>query len=144
LVPSFNLGGIKTVPAGVQAILSALNGGAGSEFVKLIRKQIPNPLVLVRQFETGARTEAYVHGIAVRMATILSTFTGSHYDYQATVAAGVVLVKKNILEMGAILRGPNRSLAPAYYVWGIDRAAARGWDHGSPSARRSRPMPWSR
>jgi hypothetical protein len=115
--------GIKTVPAGVAAILSALSGGAGSEFVALIRKQVPNPLVLVRQFETGARTEAHIHGVAVRVATILSTFTGDHYDYQAAVAAGAVLRRKHVLELGAILRGPNRSPAPAYYVFGIDRGS---------------------
>jgi hypothetical protein len=54
----------------------------------------------------------------------LSTFTGAHYDYQATVASGAVLLRsKHMLELGAILRGPNRSPAPAYYVFGIDRGS---------------------
>jgi hypothetical protein len=126
LIQGVETSAIKTVPAGVAGILSALRGGAGSEFVRLIRKEVPNPLALVAQFESGARTEASIHGIVVRVATILSTFTGAHYDYQAAVAAGVVLVRKHILELGAILRGPNRSPAPAYYVFGIDRGSGAG------------------
>jgi hypothetical protein len=123
LVQGIDVRGIKTDPAGVAAILSALTGGPGSEFVNLILKQVPNPLALVLQFESGARTEASIHGVAVRVATILSTFTGDHYDYQAAVAAGAVLRPRHILELAAILRGPNRSPAPAYYVFGIDRGS---------------------
>jgi hypothetical protein len=123
LIQGIEQQGIKTVPAGVAAILSALSGGPGSEFVALVRKQIPNPLALVLQFESGARTEASINGVTFRVATILSTFTGAPYDYQAAVAAGAVLLPKNVLELGAILRGPNRSPAPGYYVFGIDRGS---------------------
>jgi len=117
--------GIKTAPEGVAAILAALGGGLGSDFVKVIERQIPNSRVLglVRQFEGGSRTEVSIKGIALRVATILSTFTGAHYDYQAAVAAGAILRRRHILELGAILRGPNRSPAPAYYVFGIDRGS---------------------
>ena len=49
------------------------------------------------------------------------------------------------LELGAILRGPNRSTAPAYFVFGIDRGSGQhAWSavrHRDPG---SRPIPWSR
>jgi hypothetical protein len=113
----------KTDPAAVAAIISALEGGPGSEFVSLIRKQIKNPLALIKKFENGTTTQASINGIAARIATIVSTFNGSHYDYQAAVAAGVVLLPKQTLELGAILRGPNNSPAPAYFTFGINRGS---------------------
>jgi hypothetical protein len=114
---------IKTEPAGVSAIKSALGGGPGSEFVNLIRHEVKNPAALLGQFTSGATTAASIPGAATRKATILSTFTGAHYDYQAIVATGALLLPSQTLELGAILRGPNRSTAPAYYVFGIDRGS---------------------
>jgi hypothetical protein len=113
--------GIKTSPAGISAIESALHGGAGSEFVNLIHKEVGNPTALLGKFTSGALTTATIRGAAARKATILSTFTGAHYDYQAIVATGALVQPSGTLELGAILRGPNRSTAPAYYVFGIDR-----------------------
>jgi hypothetical protein len=125
LIQGIEQPGIKTVAAGVSAILAALGGGPGSEFVNVIQKQVPPSQVLglVGQFASGARTEVELRGVAFRVATILSTFSGPHFDYQAAVASGAVLLKRHILELGAILRGPNRSPAPAYYVFGIDRGS---------------------
>jgi hypothetical protein len=77
----------------------------------------------LQQFESGATTSASITGATTRNATILSTFTGAHYDYQAIVAAGAILLSPGTLELGAILRGPNRSSAPAYFVSGIDRGS---------------------
>ena len=116
---------IKTEPAGVSAIKSALGGGPGSEFVNLIKKEVKNPAALLGQFTSGATTTASIPGAAARKATILSSFTGSHYDYQAIVATGAVLLNPQTLELGGILRGPNRSNAPAYYVFGIDRGSGQ-------------------
>jgi hypothetical protein len=116
---------IKTEPAGISAIKSALGGGPGSEFVNLIRHEVKDPAALLGAFTSGATTTASIPGAAARKATILSTFTGSHYDYQAIVATGAVLVKPQTLELGAILRGPNRSTAPAYYVFGINRGSGQ-------------------
>jgi hypothetical protein len=116
-------GAIKTSPAGVSAIKRALGGGTGSEFVNLVRHEVKNPSALLGQFESGATTTASIRGAAARKATILSTFTGSHYDYQAIVATGAIQLPSQDLEIGAILRGPNRSTAPAYYVFGIDRGS---------------------
>ena len=98
-------------------------GGPGSEFVSLIRREVKNPSALLGQFTSGATTTASIPGAAARKATILSSFTGGHFDYQAIVATGAVLLNARTLELGGILRGPNRSDAPAYYVFGIDRGS---------------------
>jgi hypothetical protein len=117
---------IKTVPGGVAAIQSALGGGPGSEFARLVLSEVKNPSALLSQFESGASTAASIRGAAARNATILGSFTGAHYDYLAAVAAGAIVVSPSTLELGAILRGPNRSTAPAYFVFGIDRGAGAG------------------
>jgi hypothetical protein len=111
---------IKTEPAGISAITSALGGGPGSEFVNLIKKEVRNPAALLGKFTSGATTSATIPGAAARKATILPTFIGGHYDYQAIVATGALLLPTGTLELGSILRGPNRSTADAYYVYGID------------------------
>jgi hypothetical protein len=123
LLQGIGHGAIKTTPAGVSAVTSALGGGSGSEFVNLVRHELKNPGALLQQFESGAASAASIPGAAARKATILSTFTGAHYDYQAIVAAGAILLPSGTLELGAILRGPNRSPAPAYFVFGIDRGS---------------------
>src|ERR1700712_4670176 len=58
---------ITTDPAGVAAILIALNGGAGSEFVKLIRREVPNLNSVIRSFVSGQRTQFKVPGFAVKL-----------------------------------------------------------------------------
>jgi hypothetical protein len=122
-VPFIHSSAIKTDPAAVAAIIAALRGGPGNEFVSVVTHQIKNPLALIRKFETGAVTQATINGVTVRNATILSTFAGSHYDYQAVVAAGALVLRNHSFELGAILRGPNRSPGTAYYVFGINTGA---------------------
>jgi hypothetical protein len=123
LLQGINSHTIKTVPGGVSAITSALGGGPGSEFVKLVQREVKNPSALLSKFTSGATTTATIPGAAARKATILSTFTGAHYDYQAIVATGALLVSSDTLELGGILRGPNRSNANAYYDFGINRGS---------------------
>jgi hypothetical protein len=118
-----NLGGIKTDPAGVAAVTSALRGGPGSEFVTLIRRQVPNIGALVRRFATGATTATSVPGAAVQIPRFQDQFTGRHYDHLATTVAGAVLLPGNTLELGAIVRGPFDEPVPAYVVFGIDRGS---------------------
>src|SRR4029077_5418446 len=95
---------IKTQPQGVSAIVGALAGGPGSAFVNLLRQQVKNPAALLNQFTSGVTSQATVNGASARVATILGTFTGSHYDDLAVVAAGVLALPKRTLELGAVLR----------------------------------------
>jgi hypothetical protein len=110
--------------SGVGAILSALNGGAGSEFVTLIRSQMPNVNSIVRQFALGRRTEFAVKGFDVKIPKLLPTYTGPQADQFNPTAAGAVILKDGRLELAAIMRGPIDQPVPTSYVWGLDRGSA--------------------
>jgi hypothetical protein len=107
--------------SGASAILSALHGGAGSEFVTLIRREVPNVNGVLLQFVTGKRKELDIKGFAVKTPQFLSTYTGPHLDEFDPTAAGAVILKGGALELGAIMRGPIDRPEPVTYVWGISR-----------------------
>jgi hypothetical protein len=123
IVGKIKPGAIKTDPAGAAAILSALRGGPGSEFVKLIRRQISNPANLINKFAGGVTTTATISGVAAQIPAFQSQFTGRHYDHMVATVAGAVLLPKHKLELGAILRGPEDEPVPAYYTFALDRGA---------------------
>src|SRR4051812_39246644 len=66
--------------SGAGAILAALNGGAGSEFVTLIRKQVRNVNGTILQFAAGRRSELDVKGFAVKTPHLTDTYKGPHLD----------------------------------------------------------------
>src|SRR4051794_3724856 len=53
--------------SGAGAILAALRGGAGSEFVTLLKRGVPNLSGVLRQFVSGTRTEVDVKGFAAKV-----------------------------------------------------------------------------
>jgi len=97
---------IRTDPAGVAAILSALNGGPGSEFVSLIRHEVRNLSSVIGGFESGRITQYTIAGLVAKIPNWQPAYTGSPYDRMALTLAGVILLKGNTLELGAITRGP--------------------------------------
>lgn len=123
--------------SGAPAILAALNGGAGSEFVTLIRRGVPNVNAVLRQFVLGTRTELQVKGFAVKTPHFQPQYAGPKLDQFNPTAAGAVLLKDGRLELGAILRGPIDRPEPVTYSWGMDRGsgAADPEGLGVPGAR---------
>ena len=113
---------IKTDPVGVSAILSALKGGAGSEFVKLVRSEAPNLGSVIRGFVSGKLTQYNVNGFAVKIPNIQSQYSGPIYDHLSATAAGALSLKNHQLELAGILRGPFHA-EPGYVVFGLDRGA---------------------
>lgn len=109
--------------SGAAAILNALNGGAGSEFVTLIRRGTPNPTAILRQFMQGTRTEFSTKGFAVVVPKFPAAYTGPHLDQYSPQAAGAVKLADGRLELAAIMRGPIDLPAAVNYTWGIDRGA---------------------
>lgn len=110
--------------SGVQAILAALNGGAGSEFVTLIRRGVPNIGAVVRQFALGQRTSLTVNGFAVKTPKLLPSYAGPQLDQFNPTASGAVLLRNGQLELAAIMRGPIDLPVATTFVWGIDRGSA--------------------
>lgn len=118
-----NSGGFRSDPAGVAAVLSALRGGPGSEFVAIVRRQVPNFGALLNRFISGRVTEAVTPGVAVQIPRFQAEYTGRQYDHLAATAAGALLKANNTIELGAILRGPMDEPVPAHYVFALDRGA---------------------
>jgi hypothetical protein len=114
---------ITTDPAGVAAVLAALRGGAGSEFVKLARRQVPNLNAVIRGFISGKRSSFSTPGIAVKLPDFQELYSGPKYDHLAATLAGAILLKSHQIELGAIMRGPFDESVPAYVVFGLDRGA---------------------
>lgn len=124
---------IKTDPAGAAAILSALNGGMGSEFVALIRKNVPKPSSVIKRFVLGQTSQFSIPGFAVATPGFQPQFTSGHFDQLAPTSSGALLLRGNTLELGAIMRGPFRDPNTAYYVFALNRGAGAGLGPTFPS-----------
>ncbi len=114
---------IATNPAGVAAILSALNGGMGSEWVSLIRSEVKNPLAVIAGFESGKYTTYSIAGLTAETPCVQPAFTGQPYDQLLATVAGAAVFKGNVLELGAVMRGPFHDPGPSYYVFALNRGA---------------------
>ena len=116
---------IRSDPAAVSAILSALSGGAGGEWAALIRAQIRNPGSVISGFATG-RIHAYTTtGLTIRTPAPQPQFTGRPYDQLLPTAASAAVFKGNVLELATILRGEFRDPQTSYYVFALDRGAGK-------------------
>jgi hypothetical protein len=114
---------IQFDPAGYSAILSALNGGLGSEWAKLIRAQVRNPISVIGGFVSGKYTSYSIRGLTAKTPNVQSLFTGQPYDQLLATVAGASVFKRNVLELGAIMRGPFHDPATSYYVFALNRGA---------------------
>jgi hypothetical protein len=114
---------IATDPAGIAAIMSALEGGMGREWVSLIRAGVKNPLAVIAGFETGKYTSYSISGLTAETPSVQPAFVGQPYDQLLATVAGASVFKGNVLELGAIMRGPFHDPAPSYYVFAFNRGA---------------------
>jgi hypothetical protein len=115
---------ITTNPAGVAALLSAIDGGAGHEFVTLIRKEIPNLTSVIGQFVSGAITEKSIPGFVAQVSQANPLYTGPGLDRMFLTEAGAIVLKKGVIELGAITRGPfYANSATTTITFAINRGA---------------------
>ena len=123
-----NVAALINIPgstSGEGAILAALRGGPGSEFVTLLKREVPNYLGVIEQFAAGVRTQFAAPGFAARQPQFQSLYTGPHLDQMAPTVAGALLLKGGkTLELGAIMRGPIHVPEATTYVFGMNRGAA--------------------
>ena len=117
---------------GLAAVLSALRGGPGNEFVRVLRREV-NVRRTIAEFASGQRSELVVPGFAIKTPKLNAAYTGPQLDQFNPTAAGALLLSRGRLELAAIMRGPIDRPEPVTYVWGIDRG---GGDH---PRRRLRP-----
>ena len=114
---------IATDPAGIAAVMSALEGGMGSEWVSLIRAGVKNPLAVIAGLETGNYTSYSISGLTAETPSVQPSFVGQPYDQLLATVAGAAVFKGNVLELGAIMRGPFHDPATSYYVFALNRGA---------------------
>ena len=118
------LGRFNASDPGREALLNALNGGAGSEFTTLIRRQVPNLSRVIRGFVTGQRSQFTTNGLAVKTPRFEDTYTGVRLDQLSATAAGAILLPDGRLELAGIMRGPIDDSRLSVYSFGIDRGGA--------------------
>jgi hypothetical protein len=107
--------------AGESAFLSAYFGGAGHEWVALLKKDLSG--IKVQQLGTSLQYTAKGL-VAEEPPYLLSTYTGPVHDRVAPATAGAVVLKKKQIELGVIMRGPFTNYDGTDYVtFGIDRGA---------------------
>jgi hypothetical protein len=114
-------GHIVVTDPGEQAILNALSGGAGSDFVKLLRREVRDPTAVIASFVSGQRTEFTVPGFAAKVPHSQPQYTGTVYDQWNGTVAGALLQPNGNFEFAAIMRGPVHNRITGYYVWGVNR-----------------------
>jgi hypothetical protein len=91
--------------AGKAAILNAMFGGEGHEFVTLAEKEVHNVLAVAAEFSSGSHQYS-VPGIVVKTPNLQSGYTGLPHDALALTIGGAILLKRKEIELGAIARGP--------------------------------------
>lgn len=106
LVSHLHLPNIAVAGSGQTAILNAIFGGAGHEFVTLAQREVHNFGAVVAGFKGGTRTQYSVPGLAVKITNLQSGYTGQPHDPLSLSAGGAVLLKKKTIELAAIVRGP--------------------------------------
>ncbi len=130
--------------AGESAIISALLGGAGHEFVALALKEVKNPLGVAAGFADHTITQYTVPGLVVKQINLQSGYTGPPHDSFALNIGGAVVLKRKKIELGAIVRGPFTTTPFATnIVFALNRGAGGASGPIIPPAPGSRPMPWS-
>jgi hypothetical protein len=92
--------------AGEKAVIGALFGGAGSEFVNLALREVKNPLGVIAGISGGTITQYSVPGLVVKKINLQSGYTGLPHDALALNIGGAVVLKGKKIELGAIVRGP--------------------------------------
>ena len=115
---------ITDASPGQSAILNAIFGGAGHEFVRLAQKEVHNILAVASRFESGTLTQFTAPGLVFKTPNWQSGYTGFPHDPQALTVAGTILLKRKQIELAAIVRGPFTTYAgTTYVVFALNRGA---------------------
>jgi len=115
---------ITDASPGQTAILSAIFGGAGHEFVTLAEKEVHNIGSVVSGFRSGAIIQYTVAGLVFKTTNWQSGYTGFPHDPLSLTVGGGVLLKGKKIELAAIVRGPFTTYpGTTYIVFAINRGA---------------------
>ena len=87
------------------------------------RAGVKNPLTVITGFETGKYTSYSIPGLTAETPTVQPAFIGTAYDQLVANLAGAAVFKGNVVELGAIMRGPFHDPATSYYVFALNRGS---------------------
>jgi hypothetical protein len=108
---------------GQNAILNAILGGAGHEFVVLAQKEVHNILAVASEFSSGTH-QFTVPGLVVKTPNWQSQFTAFKHDVLSLNVGGAILLKGKKIELAAIARGPySTSPFTNQVVFALNRGA---------------------
>jgi hypothetical protein len=115
---------ITDASPGQTAVLNAIFGGAGHEFVTLAQKEVHNIAGVASEFESGALKQFTAPGMVFKIANWQTGYTGFPHDPQSLTVAGAILLKRRKIELAAIVRGPFTTYpGTTYVVFALDRGA---------------------
>jgi hypothetical protein len=117
----FALPKIPSSGPGLPYILRAMQGGAGAEWIALLKGDLGH--ITMQRF--GADVEYRSIGLAAEKPPyLLASYRGRAHDRVAPMVAGAVVLKNDQIELGAIMRGPFTNYnGTDYVVFGINRGA---------------------
>lgn len=122
----------KVSPSDLLALQGLLNyRGPGSEFISLVRSQVPNQQKIISEFLAGTRTELTVRGAVMKVPSYNSAYEGPRYDHLGVMLGGALLQNNGrTLQLGAVMRGPFDEPVTSQVVFGVNRGS--GASLGSP------------
>jgi hypothetical protein len=110
----------------VTAIMSAIRGGAGSEWVKLIRSEVRNLPAVIRLLSGSQPAQYVIRGMVAKTPNLQSAYSGLPHETLALTIAGALLLKHQKIELGAIVRGPfTTTPRTTNIVFAINRGAGQ-------------------
>ena len=113
--------------SGQKAILNAIFGGVGHEFVELAQREVHNIGAVVAGFNAGTLKQYTIPGLAVKVPNLQGGYTGQPHDPLSLNVGGAVLLKGKMIELGAIVRGPFTTYpGTTSIVFALNRGAGRG------------------
>jgi hypothetical protein len=115
---------IAAASPGKIAILNAMAGGAGHEFITLALREVRNINAVLRGFRSGAITQFTVAGMVFKIPNLQSGYTGLPHDPLSLTVGGGVLLKGRKIELAAVVRGPFTTYpGTTEIVFAINRGA---------------------
>jgi hypothetical protein len=110
--------------AALQAIENAISGGAGSEFVKLIKREVHNPLPIILRFSGPQPYQYVIPGIVAKTPNWQPGYIGFPHDTLSGAVGGALYLKRKKIELGVIVRGPFTTYpGTTYIVFAVNRGA---------------------
>jgi hypothetical protein len=115
---------ITVSSAGETAVLNAIFGGAGHEFVTLAEHEVHDISAIANGFRSQTLSLFSAPRLVFKTPNLQSGYVGLPHDPLALTAGGGILLKGKKIELAAIVRGPFTTYPGTTYItFAINRGA---------------------